>query len=207
MHSAEDRQDTLPAKDAKKDAVDEKVIRALVDDLGHDSFEKRELAEKRLEAVGEPALRLLREAAHQSSDFEVRERAEKLIAGIESNLFPFMWSIRGHKMRATRIVLTPDGKQFASWGDDMRVYFWDAATGKAMEDYRLQPQGIQLPPEEDAGHDPFEFSPQAGFFSPDAKSFMLLLGGDKAGNWERWYKENIPLAIQLYIDYTSDEEE
>lgn len=39
------------------------------------------------------------------------------------------------------------------------------------------------------------------------RAALLLLGGDKAGNWERWYKENIPLAIQLYIDYTSDEEE
>ncbi|MEO3858865.1 type II toxin-antitoxin system RelE/ParE family toxin [Acrocarpospora sp. B8E8] len=39
------------------------------------------------------------------------------------------------------------------------------------------------------------------------RAALLLLGGDKAGNWERWYKENIPLAIQLYIDYTSNEEE
>lgn len=39
------------------------------------------------------------------------------------------------------------------------------------------------------------------------RSALLLLGGDKAGNWNRWYKENIPLAIKLYIDYTSDEEE
>ncbi|WP_214108484.1 type II toxin-antitoxin system RelE/ParE family toxin [Acrocarpospora catenulata] len=42
-------------------------------------------------------------------------------------------------------------------------------------------------------------------FDP-TRAALLLLGGDKAGNWERWYKENIPLAIQLYIDYTSDEE-
>ncbi|MBB2748133.1 type II toxin-antitoxin system RelE/ParE family toxin [Microbispora sp. NBRC 16548] len=43
-------------------------------------------------------------------------------------------------------------------------------------------------------------------FDP-ARAALLLLGGDKAGNWNRWYKENIPLAIQLYLDYTSDEEE
>ncbi|GAA1007651.1 hypothetical protein Aple_019230 [Acrocarpospora pleiomorpha] len=43
-------------------------------------------------------------------------------------------------------------------------------------------------------------------FDP-TRAALLLLGGDKAGNWERWYKENIPLAIQLYIDYTSNEEE
>jgi len=36
---------------------------------------------------------------------------------------------------------------------------------------------------------------------------LLLLGGDKAGNWARWYRENIPVAEQLYTDYTADEEE
>jgi hypothetical protein len=35
----------------------------------------------------------------------------------------------------------------------------------------------------------------------------LLLGGDKAGGWERWYGDNIPLAEQLYIDHTAEEEE
>ncbi|MCW2881180.1 MAG: hypothetical protein JWQ95_5280 [Sphaerisporangium sp.] len=43
-------------------------------------------------------------------------------------------------------------------------------------------------------------------FDP-TRAALLLLGGDKAGNWDRWYKENIPLAIQLYIDYTSDNDE
>ena len=35
----------------------------------------------------------------------------------------------------------------------------------------------------------------------------LLLGGDKAGNWQRWYRENIPLAEQLYFDYTAESQE
>ncbi|GGK70881.1 putative toxin HigB3 [Sphaerisporangium melleum] len=43
-------------------------------------------------------------------------------------------------------------------------------------------------------------------FDP-TRAALLLLGGDKAGNWERWYKEHIPLAVRLYLDYTSDEEE
>jgi hypothetical protein len=42
-------------------------------------------------------------------------------------------------------------------------------------------------------------------FDP-ARSALLLLGGDKAGNWQRWYRDNIPLAEQLYLDYTTDEE-
>jgi hypothetical protein len=42
-------------------------------------------------------------------------------------------------------------------------------------------------------------------FDPD-RSALLLLGGDKAGSWDRWYRDNIPLAEQLYLDYTADEE-
>jgi hypothetical protein len=37
-----------------------------------------------------------------------------------------------------------------------------------------------------------------------ARSALLPLGGDKAGNWQRWYRENIPVAEQLYLDYTTD---
>jgi hypothetical protein len=40
-------------------------------------------------------------------------------------------------------------------------------------------------------------------FDP-SRSALLLLGGDKAGNWQRWYRENIPIAEQLYLDYTMD---
>jgi len=43
-------------------------------------------------------------------------------------------------------------------------------------------------------------------FDP-TRSALLLLGGDKAGNWQRWYKENIPIAEQLYLDYTTEAEE
>jgi hypothetical protein len=43
-------------------------------------------------------------------------------------------------------------------------------------------------------------------FDP-ARSVLLLLGGDKAGNWQRWYRENIPVAEQLYMEYTAEGEE
>ncbi|WP_433440593.1 hypothetical protein [Nonomuraea sp. CA-141351] len=43
-------------------------------------------------------------------------------------------------------------------------------------------------------------------FDP-TRAALLLLGGDKAGNWERWYRENIPLTEQLYTLYTSDSQE
>jgi len=40
-------------------------------------------------------------------------------------------------------------------------------------------------------------------FDP-TRSALLLLGGDKSGNWRRWYRENIPVAEQLYLDYTTE---
>jgi hypothetical protein len=43
-------------------------------------------------------------------------------------------------------------------------------------------------------------------FDP-ARSALLLLGGDKAGNWQRWYRDNIPIAERLYEEYTSDSAE
>ncbi|MFD8200492.1 type II toxin-antitoxin system RelE/ParE family toxin [Streptomyces sp. NPDC003470] len=42
-------------------------------------------------------------------------------------------------------------------------------------------------------------------FDP-TRSALLLLGGDKAGNWDRWYRDSIPLAERLYHDYVGDED-
>lgn len=34
-------------------------------------------------------------------------------------------------------------------------------------------------------------------FDPERKAIMLV-AGDKAGNWQRWYKRNIPKADELF---------
>lgn len=34
-------------------------------------------------------------------------------------------------------------------------------------------------------------------FDPDRQAIMLI-AGDKSGNWTRWYKRNIPLADDLF---------
>ncbi|MFT3944700.1 MAG: type II toxin-antitoxin system RelE/ParE family toxin [Ancrocorticia sp.] len=34
-------------------------------------------------------------------------------------------------------------------------------------------------------------------FDPE-RSAIMLIAGDKAGNWSRWYKKNIPLADDLF---------
>ena len=43
-------------------------------------------------------------------------------------------------------------------------------------------------------------------FDP-TRSALLLVGGDKAGNWQRWYRQNIPVAEQLYLEYTTEQQE
>src|SRR4051794_20780859 len=72
---------------AKKDVVDQKAIRALIAELGDDSFETRVAAQKRLADIGMPALELLQKAVEESPDLEVRERAAQVLQGLEQLLF------------------------------------------------------------------------------------------------------------------------
>lgn len=37
-------------------------------------------------------------------------------------------------------------------------------------------------------------------FDP-ARHGILLIAGDKAGNWSRWYRQNIPVADDLFDDH------
>jgi hypothetical protein len=43
-------------------------------------------------------------------------------------------------------------------------------------------------------------------FDP-TRSALLLPGGDEAGNWQRWYREHIPIAEQPYLQYITQEQE
>ena len=36
---------------------------------------------------------------------------------------------------------------------------------------------------------------------------LLLLGVDKDGNWQRWYRQNIQIDEQLYLEYTTEQQE
>ena len=46
---------------------------------------------------------------------------------------------------------TPDSKQLISWGDDMHVYSWDVATGMAVNEYTLKPDGLDVKAQRDGG--------------------------------------------------------
>ncbi|MQY13480.1 putative toxin HigB2 [Streptomyces sp. RB5] len=38
------------------------------------------------------------------------------------------------------------------------------------------------------------------------RSAILLIGGDKSGDWSGWYKRTIPLAEELYAEYLKERE-
>jgi len=38
------------------------------------------------------------------------------------------------------------------------------------------------------------------------RSAVLLVAGDKSGQWKRWYRETIPEAEQLYATYLKERE-
>ena len=43
-------------------------------------------------------------------------------------------------------------------------------------------------------------------FDPKRNAVLLLAAGDKAGKWEAWYRQAIPLAEQRYEDYLKQED-
>jgi len=82
---------SAPGAQEKKEPVDEKIIRALISDLGHESFDKRDAAQKRLLEIGRPALELLKKAAKESADAESRLRATDLIDEIHLATAKFVY--------------------------------------------------------------------------------------------------------------------
>jgi hypothetical protein len=40
-------------------------------------------------------------------------------------------------------------------------------------------------------------------FDPRSQA-ILLIGGDKTGSWDRWYRANVPKAAKLFDDYLDE---
>lgn len=43
-------------------------------------------------------------------------------------------------------------------------------------------------------------------FDPGRQA-VFLVAGDKSGQWDSWYRKNIPLAEKRYQDYLSNRED
>ncbi len=160
-------QTTGPAKSAQdKQDVDDKTILALIKQLGDDSFDKRDSADKKLAEIGDRALALLEKAAKDDPDAEVRLRAEQLVRGITSVLFKQVGLFKGHggagKPWVTRVAVTPDGKQAVSCGAD-GLRLWDLKAGNEILVFG-QPKGVT-------------YCWSLGI-SPDGK--RLIVGGDNS---------------------------
>lgn len=76
---------TLEAIGQSPQDTDPRLIKRLVDQLGHDSFHKREAAHAELRTIGELAVPAL-EAAIRSSDAELKDRALRLRREIPSDI-------------------------------------------------------------------------------------------------------------------------
>jgi hypothetical protein len=126
-------QDAAKTPEAKKEAQDEKAIRALIAQLGDASFQVREAAGNRLVSIGEPAFDPLEKTERESTDPEVRYSTGLLIKEISKGLFSQARGFEGHhegkQTWVTRIAVTPDGRRAVSAGSDA-LRCWDLASGK-----------------------------------------------------------------------------
>src|SRR4051812_14284783 len=71
-------------------------IEQLTKQLGSDQLTERRTAMKRLEAIGEPALKVLRKTASSDPDIDVRLRASVVIRAIEQIGFVPIRHFEGH---------------------------------------------------------------------------------------------------------------
>src|SRR5262249_5364158 len=104
--------------------------------LDDDDYEVRELAGKKLLALGLLAEPQVRRASKESKSAEVRLRCRKLRAAMLSQ--PDILIAAGSELEG--VVFSPDGKLLAA-GQDGAVRLWDVATHKELA--RLIPGPIE----------------------------------------------------------------
>jgi WD40 repeat protein len=112
-------------------AAEDAEIARLVKQLGHDDFDKREEASRRLAKIGDPALEALQKAT-SSDDTEVRRRAKDIVALIEKTFNVEELRLTGHTHKVWSVSLSADGKRLLTSGDDKTLRLWDTDTGKQL---------------------------------------------------------------------------
>jgi RNA polymerase sigma factor (sigma-70 family) len=119
------QQEQTPAKAPEPDQV-----ATLIQQLGHESFAKREAATRELQALGADALDALGTTAATSKDPEVRKRAEKLVEVISK------------KLERSDVKSVPPPKGATVLFDGKNLDAWVGREGKSGPTWRLLSSGV-----------------------------------------------------------------
>lgn len=128
--------DGQPSKDQPKDSkkASPEEIKRLVGQLGDENFAKREQAQKRLEAIGQPALDILKKAAEASRDAEIRRSAKAIVETLERKASGLLRTLGGHGNRVNGVAIRGDGKRAVSACWDGKLRYWDLEKGKLIRE-------------------------------------------------------------------------
>ncbi len=114
-------------------------IAALIEQLGDDSFDKREAAGEALADIGVPAVRFLRKAA-AGKDLEIRSRAGRVLQMIAArvpglvqkgeDVHRLIWG----GVHCYNTAFSPDGRTFLVGGDGSTLRLYEVKTGKLLHE-------------------------------------------------------------------------
>lgn len=121
-------------KEARK--LSQEEISRLIERLGDSDFAEREQAKKQLEALGAPAIDLLKKAAADSGDAEVRRSAKEILALWERKNSGLLRVMGEHKNRVNGVAISTDGKRALSASWDGVLRYWDVEKGEMIREMR-----------------------------------------------------------------------
>jgi WD40 repeat protein len=143
------------------DASKRNRIANLIEQLGDDSFARREAASKALEAIGKPAIRPLRKAADSSTDLEIRWRANRVIEALalkipglvqkDEEVHRIGWA----NVHVFNTTFSPDSRFVLAGGDGSTLRLYEVKTGKLIREL--------------VGHTGYA---QQAVFTPDGKQVL-----------------------------------
>jgi WD40 repeat protein len=123
--------DGQPSKDQLREGkkASSEEINRLVNQLGDVDFAKRVEARKQLEAIGEPAVGILKKAIESSGDAEIRTAGKAIVETIERKTSGLLRVFGGHGGRVNGVDISADGHRALSSSWDGTLRYWNLANG------------------------------------------------------------------------------